>query len=336
MKKVLPAAFFFLILLLLFPDICVEGAKSGLLLWFNTIIPTLFPFILITNIVRDLGGIPLLERIFSPLISRLFKTGAGGAYPVVLGFLCGYPMGAKAVADSLSCRRISQKEATYLLSFTNNPSPIYMISYVAIFTLNAPGMKLPVMIIACLTSIITAFIFRCFFYKSPRSSRAPVKQKAWPFSGRLSALSVKAKPSPSIFSKTEGTLNTAPKPSQSFFDRSIISAFELLVKVGGYMILFSILAGCLTQIPWLPPIIACLLCGLLEQTTGLGLLKVQAFSLEIKTVLAMAMICFGGLSITAQTYSVIHLQGLSIKPYLFSKLLSGLIAAALAAVWLSC
>lgn len=336
MKKVLPAAFFFLILLLLFPDICVEGAKSGLLLWFNTIIPTLFPFILITNIVRDLGGIPLLERIFSPLISRLFKTGAGGAYPVVLGFLCGYPMGAKAVADSLSCRRISQKEATYLLSFTNNPSPIYMISYVAIFTLNAPGMKLPVMIIACLTSIITAFIFRCFFYKSPRSSRAPVKPKAWPFSGRLSALSLKAKPSPSIFSKTEGTLNTAPKPPQSFFDRSIISAFELLVKVGGYMILFSILSGCLTQIPWLPPIIACLLCGLLEQTTGLGLLKVQAFSLEIKTVLAMAMICFGGLSITAQTYSVIHSQGLSIKPYLFSKLLSGLIAAALAAVWLSC
>lgn len=331
----------FLILLMLFPSVCVENAKSGLLLWFNTIIPTLFPFILVTNILRNLGGIPWLERLFAPVISRIFKTGPGGSYPVVLGFLCGYPMGAKAITDSLACRRITTSEAYYLLSFTNNPSPIYMISYVALFTLQAPEMKLPVIIIAVLTAVLTAFFYRHLKYKksavaiqNPSGRPTP---ETWP---ELAAAAKELTGRPKR--ETRPRLATADvntreavsdNPAQGFFDRCIVSAFELLVKVGGYMILFSILSGCLLLIPGLPPIAACLISGLLEQTTGLGLLKTQSFSLEIKTVLAMVFICFGGLSISAQTQSVIHAQGLSVKPYIFSKLLSGIIAAALTAAW---
>lgn len=317
MKKTLPAAIVFLILLLSFPSICVEGAKAGLLLWFNTIIPTLFPFILITNVIRDLGGIPLLEKIFAPAISRLFKTGPGGSYPVVLGFLCGYPMGAKAITDSLSCHRITKTEADYLLSFTNNPSPVYMISYVALFILKAPQMGPLIIVISFLTAMITAYFYRCLFLKKPSQARG----KKYP-AGQAAATDLAKKPA-------KGALPSA----ESFFDQSIVSACELLVKVGGYMILFSVLSACLNSIPGIFPLAACIFCGLLEQTTGLHLLLVQSFPTEIKTALAMVIICFGGLSITAQTYSVIHSQGLSIKRYFFMKLLAGLIAGALALAW---
>ena len=86
MKKYLLPVIFFLILLITLPSICAQGARFGLTLWFNTIIPTLFPFILMTNLLRDLHGIDFLERIFAPIITRLFKTDKSGAYPVVLGF----------------------------------------------------------------------------------------------------------------------------------------------------------------------------------------------------------------------------------------------------------
>lgn len=303
MKKVLAAAVLFLVLLLLFPSVCVEGAKSGLLLWFNTIIPTLFPFILVTNIIRDFNGIPFLERIFAPLFSRLFKTGTGGSYAVVLGFLCGYPMGAKAVCDSLSCQRISRSQAAYLLSFVNNPSPVYMISYVALFTLESKSVMIPVIVIAFLSSVITAFIYRHSVFSITKP---------------LEAMSLPSGPAVS---------------DRNFFDSCMMSAFELLVKVGGYMILFSTLSFCICSIPGIPPLAACMISGLLEQTTGLGLLKAQSFSLQLKTALAMGLICFGGLCITAQTYSVIHSQGLSIKPYIIFKFISGLTAALLTAGW---
>ena len=73
---------------------------------------------------------------------------------------------------------------------------------------------------------------------------------------------------------------------------------------------------------------------LLEQTTGLALLKAQAISAEIKTVLAMVFVCFGGLSILAQTYSIIHPQGLSVKKYIFGKIISGTAAGLLTLGWL--
>ena len=306
MKKMQAAALFLLCLLLAFPALCVEGAKSGLLLWFNTIIPTLFPFILVTNIIRDLNGIPLFERIFSPVLSRIFKTTRGGSYPVIIGFLCGYPMGAKAVTDSYSCGRISKEEANYLLCFTNNPSPIYMLSYVALYTLDDGHLRLPVIVIALLTAWLVSCVYRMLHYFTKEHMPAP---------------------------KWTPTYRKA-EAGQGLFDSSIMSACELLVKVGGYMILFSILSRCLMALPFMPPMATCVISGLLEQTTGLGLLKTQPFLPAIKTVLAMVFICFGGLSITAQTYSVIHTQGLSIKNYIISKILSAVIALGLTAAYI--
>ena len=78
MKKSLFLAIGLLCLLFICPAQCVDGARSGLLLWFNTIIPTLFPFILATNLIREMNGIPYLERLFHPILSRLPGLSPGG------------------------------------------------------------------------------------------------------------------------------------------------------------------------------------------------------------------------------------------------------------------
>ena len=40
---------FLFILMLLFPQDAFKGASAGLLLWFHTVLPTLLPFIILSN-----------------------------------------------------------------------------------------------------------------------------------------------------------------------------------------------------------------------------------------------------------------------------------------------
>ena len=105
---------FFLILcffvMLLFPSEVFEGAKSGLLLWFLTVLPTLFPFLLISRLLLDSCACSLLNKLLAPVISRLFGISAQGSFAFIVGFLCGYPMGAKITADLFHARQISKQK----------------------------------------------------------------------------------------------------------------------------------------------------------------------------------------------------------------------------------
>ena len=90
----LPIVFLFLAMLFS-PKAVFEGAESGLLLWFQIVFPTLFPFMLISGLMLAGGGINIIARLFGRMFSVLFATSKNGAFAVITGFLCGYPMGAK-------------------------------------------------------------------------------------------------------------------------------------------------------------------------------------------------------------------------------------------------
>ena len=138
---------FFLILcffvMLLFPSEVFEGAKSGLLLWFLTVLPTLFPFLLISRLLLDSCACSLLNKLLAPVISRLLGISAQGSFAFIVGFLCGYPMGAKITADLFHARQISKAEASYLLSFCNNTSPAFLIHYIVLGYFQNPRLIFP-------------------------------------------------------------------------------------------------------------------------------------------------------------------------------------------------
>ena len=59
------------ICMLLFPKNTFQGASSGLILWFNTVLPTLLPFIILSNLLIRTGAIDLIARVTSPVLCRL-------------------------------------------------------------------------------------------------------------------------------------------------------------------------------------------------------------------------------------------------------------------------
>ena len=133
----------FFILMFLFPFSSYKGASSGLMLWFINVLPTLLPFIIVSNLMIRLNITGKISGLLYPVIGKLFRVSPSGCYPILIGFLSGLPMGAKVVADLASEKKIDRKESHFLLSMCNNASPIFIMSFIAINQLKMPILRFP-------------------------------------------------------------------------------------------------------------------------------------------------------------------------------------------------
>lgn len=107
----LSAAFLFM---LLNPSLTIQGTRKGLLLWYQSFLPAVFPFMILSSF----------------LTLRLKKGGC--LFAVLGGFLNGYPNGAKIAADLRKQGLLSEKYYIYFAVFCNLPGPAFMISFVGL------------------------------------------------------------------------------------------------------------------------------------------------------------------------------------------------------------
>ena len=149
MKRILLTCLLALLLgfLLFFPDQALACAGSGLLLWYKNLVPVLLPFMFLSNLLIRLDCVLLLTGLIHPLLGRLFGTSLYGSYAVLAGFLFGCPMGAKVTGDLLSQNLICEEEAGYLVSFVNNLSPAFIISFAVHQNLGIPSLTGPTLCI---------------------------------------------------------------------------------------------------------------------------------------------------------------------------------------------
>lgn len=304
----------FLAIILLFPSSSYEGAKRGLLLWFNTILPTLLPFIIISNLIIALQITRPLSKLLYPIFHLLFGISQGGCYPVLMGFLTGIPVGAKSIADLVGQGSIKEKEGQYLLGFCNNASPMFIMSYIAISQLKLPSIRFHLLLIIYLSGIISSFfMFRIFPSWSAKKNSI------------VSALE--------YGQKNDELSGKASKLDFALLDSSIMNGFEIITKVGGYIILFSIPAQIISTLGSGDSYLRLLTIGLLEITTGINQISISGLNTGTKIALITMFTSFGGLSGIAQTKSVIDSTRLSIGVYIKSKILHMLIAFTIAAFY---
>ena len=121
----------FIFLLLTNPVNSISLVNTGLSTWYKHMIPSLFPFMVLSGILLRTGISRQLSNMFYPILGKFFRLSPDCIYIIIMGFLCGFPMGASIIADSLSLKKITYREADLLLSFCNNIGPIYFISFVS-------------------------------------------------------------------------------------------------------------------------------------------------------------------------------------------------------------
>ena len=132
-----------ILLFVLFPEVVNRGAKTGLLLWFHTVLPALLPFMILSTFMVKENITGVVSRVAAPVFCRLFGVSRAGCYPVVIGLLSGYPVGARTVAQVYKQGLISRGEAQYILSFCNNASPMFVMEYIGLECMN---LKMPAQI----------------------------------------------------------------------------------------------------------------------------------------------------------------------------------------------
>lgn len=299
-KKLIFLSIFILIAyLLVFPTQAVHAAATGLILWYERVLPSLLPFAILSNILIYSNAISILMRYLYPVIRPFFPCSPEGGFVLLTGFLFGFPMGSKNCAELLKAGKLEKEEADLLFIITNNISPVFISSYILCQELNTPSLIGISYLILYLPPLILGAFWCRFFSRS---------------------------------GKTAGQEKTPTSGSQMNFkiiDAGIMNGFETLTRLGGYIMLFSIFASILTELPLCLPI-KTLLIGITEITNGIHQLPSSGYPGSTCYVLAMAFTAFGGLSGVAQTSSMVKGCALSMKQYLLAKILLAILSGLLA------
>lgn len=286
------------VLMLFFSEDSVQLAADGLSVWFQTMIPALFPFMLLSCLLVRQQMTEKLSFFLSPLLCPLLRISPQGVYCVLTGFLCGFPMGARNIAELYRRKEISRKEAQYLLGFCNNMGPLFIL-----FVL------LPSLAI----KNIPAAFFLLGIYGIPFLYALLVRL--------ISPLPLNlCQKSPS---------EAAPEPFLKSLDSAIHSGIEGITVLGAYLIVGNLLylfplivSRSLTRYTGivLPDTLLCASRCLLEITGGIHALSGR-LPLFLLTVLP-----FGGLCCLLQTKGMLAGTDLSMRRYVYDKLLQCLLS----------
>jgi sporulation integral membrane protein YlbJ len=277
-----------------------EGALDGLLLWFHTVLPTLYPFMILSSLLIQTDAFTYISSVCSPLFCRLFHISPASSFAILGGFLCGYPMGANITCQLIENDKINKEEGAYLLSFCNNTSPMFIINYVLIQMLRTDQLLIPGMVIAFMSPIICSQLFYYFCYKNR-------------------------------FKITDSHVAISTGCSNNFFNilnQSIIKSSETIIQIGGYMMIFSVLIHLFSSDQNL------LFLSSLEISNGIELISSTHYSKSIKWILSLALVSFGGFCSLAQTKSIIQNSSLPIMKYAKEKLITAFVTSLLAIIYL--
>ncbi len=264
--------------------------------WYETMIPALFPMMLLSSIAVDTGMALQLGYIFNKTLFRLLKLSDHGCYCLITGFLFGFPMGAKTISDMLHKGCISLKEAEFLISFINCIGPMYTIHFIhtcykqyALWTLVTGLYAVPL----CYGILLRYTVYRKHSFKSQTKkflNKPSQRNDILPFGDAL--------------------YECVPKCGKS------------ILMLGGYMILFQVSFIPLNHFLQSLNIVTKAFYPLLELTGGL-------LQLPPDTSLALILFycTFGGACCILQTYSFLRPAGLSVCKYAFHKTVLGFMAA---------
>lgn len=289
--------------ILLFPQPAIAAASRGLILWYGKLLPTLLPFAILSYIFISSGVLSSFALLLHRIVSRLLPVSPAGIYPLIAGFLFGFPMGSRICAQLVEEGQMERDEGNALFSVCNNISPVFISGFILSASLHAPQLRGATLAILYLPPLL--------YYRLTAQARM-VRAGEFPMK----------KP--------------APRSQINFriIDAGIMSGFETLTKLGGYLMLFAILSQMALSIPGLPVPLQCALAGLTEITNGIDVIAQSSLPFEAKYLMAVGLTAFGGLSGMAQTASMVRQAGFSMKSYLIEKTLCSLCSLLLAWLWL--
>jgi sporulation integral membrane protein YlbJ len=114
--------------LLIFPSQAAQGAKNGVGYCLGILIPSLYPFMVISVFIVKSGLSEKIGKIFEKPTRKILKLPGCTAATILMSAVGGYPTGARSVASLYEIGAVTQKQAARMLCFCVNAGPAFVIS----------------------------------------------------------------------------------------------------------------------------------------------------------------------------------------------------------------
>ncbi|MDE7322389.1 MAG: hypothetical protein K2N73_06590 [Lachnospiraceae bacterium] len=292
-----------IIIILSNPDATFRYAYEGLYQWAAKMVPTLFPFMMISSIMVYSGADLELGHMLTRILRKVYKYSSYGLYAIFMGFFCGFPMGAKVVSDLIEKNKLSKLEATTLLAFCNNIGPAYFMGII-IPILHECGYRNTALFIFGMYGIPAVYgmiLGHLHFAKDRLTEICHIENENQ--SPAVPALSL-----------------------ASMLKKSCIDNTQALIVLGGYITFTNAFRIFLDFMP-LSGNHKNILSSFLEIIGGVQAIYTTSLLPHQKVFWIMTALCFGGVSCIMQTSSFLEKSDLSIGHYLKHKFIITFISA---------
>ncbi len=312
--------------LMIFPSEALEAARKGLDLWFGIVFPSLFPFLVATNILNASGYFKKAGALLEPVMRPLFRVPGAGSFALLLGTVSGYPSGAIVASEMRKSDLLNRDEADRLIAFSNNSGPVFLTGAVGAGMFNMPRIGLVLLVCHILAGLTVGLILRF----RPGSKKSYAKNKY-------------------VISLSKH--HTQEKSIPTILGQSVSSSLQTIIAIGGYIVIFSVIVRLLIESGAIR-LIASLFCaitgyigipvprqifegltgGFFEITTGISMVSSSSADIGVKVAATGLIAGWGGLSVHSQVLGIISGTGISIKKYMKGKFLHGIIACIYTAI----
>ncbi|ADY56606.1 sporulation integral membrane protein YlbJ [Syntrophobotulus glycolicus DSM 8271] len=326
--KILPFLFF-AFAMFYYPQEVFFSAITGLKIWANIVLPALFPFFVLSDLLMKQGFVSFIGVLFEPLMRPLFRLPGKASFVLAMTHISGIPIGAVLTCRMRQENDLTRLEAERLLAITCNPSPGFMLGVVAAGMLKDPGLGVMISASVYLANIMVGLIFRFYGHREKK-----VRQRlSW-----QSALS---------------ELRAAQQKNKKAFGELLADAIKnstnTVLLVGGYITFFSVMIHLLTITQFhyyfahivgslsgglLKESADALIQGLFETTLGCQTAALSIPAIKLKIALITLFMGWGGLSVFGQVASFTATTDLRFLPFVIARTLHAFFAMLLSQIFL--
>lgn len=288
-KNILPILGIALSLFCIFkmPDTVTEGVTEGLQICFNVILPSLFPFMVLSSYIIKSNALSFIYKIFQPLTKFVLRQPLCTAPVVIMGLVGGFPVGAKMTNLLLENGQITKNQAKRLCMFCVNGGPAFIITAVGVKMLGSAKAGVIIFASLCIASLILGFATSFFDDKT----MVEIKQSS-----------------------------SAQSPV-SALSAAVTDGVQSILGICAWVVLFSGLTQCIKGLG-LKDTAYCGIASVLEVTKGCALI-----SGKMGLPVLAAAIGFGGFCVHCQIFSYIKSTGLKYSHFFVGRVLCAALSA---------
>ena len=290
-----------MIALLFDPHTYMNATIRGITLWFNNVLPALFPFFFLTKLLTSLNVLDSLSSLLKKPMSFLFHCPGVSGFVYLISTISGYPVGAKLNSELYLNNTITKSQLVRINAFTSTSGPLFIIGSVGVGMFLSQTAGTIILISHLLGALLNGLLYRNYGYSKCNTQHSlPPKN---------------------------------PISMDKLLSDSVYNSIISILIVGAYIAICSVFIEVLINFQILniltipfsifgidTTISNAILTGIIEMTRGCVELSplIDANS-NLVVILATSLISFGGISINLQAITFLSKCDISIPFYFLQK-----------------